>query len=200
MSEAETDVPGVPARNLMLEPRETHMEILDLSTRQVWQSLLPVSLEDCEAMELEAPFTKIGAGRAAMDAHGFRRSPGAGADGPMARREFAGRAFAFCAMPAEDRGQTGPAGPRQLLVDKHHSLLFRAGRSVDFLRLPDRSELVHVIAAEEGAPPLKIPEGWTRETVLLDADYVVQLPCPTTVFFFPNGDSFQGPVTGPASG
>ncbi len=28
----------------------------------------------------------------------------------------------------------------------------------------------------------------------LSDDWVVRLPTPTTVFFFPNGDSYQGPL------
>jgi hypothetical protein len=150
-------------------------------------------------MVLEAPLVKVGLGRAAMDAHWFRRSPGAPEDGAVELRELYGREFLFCAMPeVAGLGESvEPGGPRRLMVNKHHSLLYRAGRSLDFLRLPEGLELVHVIAADEGAPPLKLPEGWTRESVVLESDFVVHLPCPATVFFFPNGDSFQGPVERP---
>ena len=64
------------------------MEVMDLSTRQVWQSRLPVSPEEYEAMTLEPPFTNVGVGCEAMDAHWFRRSPGAAEDGPMDFRDF----------------------------------------------------------------------------------------------------------------
>lgn len=187
----------VPQQNFMEIPSEPHMEVLDVGSRQVWQSRHPVDRADYEAMSLEAPFIKVGLGRAAMDAHWFRRSPRATEDGPVEVRDFAGRAFAFCAMPEKDLGPTGDGGPRELFVDKHHSLLFRAGRAIDFLRLPDGDSLVHVIAARSGAEPLQLPERWVRETAELHDDLTVDLPCPTRVFFFPNGDSFQGPVAFP---
>lgn len=185
---------GVLVENVIAEPGGLHMELMDATTREVWQSRLSVRREDYGAMVPAVPFVKIGIGRIAADAHGFRRSPGAGEDGPMERRVLGGREFLYCAKPVEDLGQTGPDGPRQLRVEKHHSLLFRAGRSVEYLRLPDGTRLVHVIAAEAGAAPAKLPDGWKRETVELQSDLTVHLPCPATVFFFANGDSFQGPV------
>jgi len=194
-----SDLPGVPEPNVMVEPGELHMEVIDLGTRRVWQSLHPVGRDEYEAMHFEPPLVKVGLGRAAMDAHGFRRSPEADEDGPMERRALHGRVFVFCAMP-EGAGMASaaePGGPQQLMVNKHHSLLYRAGRSLDFMRLPDGQELVHVIAAEEGAPPPKLPEGWQRESVALAQDLLVELPCPTTVYFFPNGDSYQGPARRP---
>ena len=131
-----------------------------------------------------------------MDEHWFRRSPGAAEDGPVALREFGGHEFLHCANPVGNpmAEPIEPGGPRLLMVDKHHSLVFRAARSLGFMRSDEGIDLVHLVRAAEGAPPLKVPAGWTLETVELESDYVVHLPNPATVYFFPNGDSYQGPV------
>ena len=145
----------VSEQNLMLEPGGLHMEVMDLPTRRVWQSRRSLAREAYDAMELEPPLVKVGIGRGAMDEHWFRRSPGAPQDGQLACREIDGREFVLCAMPVGEASEA-PAGPehsRRLLVNKHHSLLFRAGRRVDYLRLPGGLELIHVIAAAPGARP-----------------------------------------------
>ena len=73
---------------------------------------------------------------------------------------------------------------------------FAAGREVPVLLRPDGERFVHVVEGGEGKPPLSLPEGWKLESVKLAEDWVLQLPTPTTVFFFPNGDSYQGPLAG----
>ena len=63
------------------------------------------------------------------------------------------------------------------------------------LRLPDGRRFVHVVEGGPDKPPLALPDGWQLETVVLASDWIVRLPTPATVFFFPNRDSYQGPVT-----
>jgi hypothetical protein len=143
-----------------------------------------------------------------MDAHYFRRSPGAEADGPVAERDVEGHLFIHCANPPKG-GPESPVGddPRLLRVDKHHSLIFEAGAEVDVIRLPDRRDFVQVIAATprgggllqpEAAPPsglgFRLPEGWTLRTEKLTVRTTIHLPHPTQAWFFENGASFQGPV------
>ena len=60
------------------------------------------------------------------------------------------------------------------------------------------ARFVHVIEGGEGKAPLAVPDGWTLESVALEEDWVLPLPNPTTVFFFRNGDSFQGPIEVPS--
>ena len=71
---------------------------------------------------------------------------------------------------------------------------FTAGRAIPVLVLPEGREYVHVIDGGSGEPALQLPEGWRLREVSLDKDWIVRLPRPATVFFFPRGDSFQGPI------
>jgi hypothetical protein len=113
----------------------------------------------------------------------------------MALREIGGRHFGLCARPASAPSQPeGPDGPRLVLVQKHHVIRFVAGREVPVLWRPDGERFVHVIQGGEGKSPLALPDGWKLESVKLAEDWVLALPTPTTVFFFPNGDSYQGPI------
>ena len=88
----------------------------------------------------------------------------------------------------------GPKGPRQVTVHKHHTLIYLAGRVLDWMRLPDGSEYVHVIDGGPDKDALVLPAGWTTRTEALTRELAIDLPCPGTVFFFANGDSFQGPI------
>ena len=187
----------IPPENSIVEAKNgLHMEILDTSTRQVWQALEPATREDYDALELEPPFIKVGIGSGAMDESYFRRSPGAAADGPMKTLELGGHTWSYCARPLEVAQPeliqpAGEPGPRRIRVDKHHSLVFHAGRSLQLIRIPDFTEYVHTIA---GNGPLQLPDGWTLREIEVREKLTVHLPAPATAFFFPNRDSFQGPV------
>ena len=192
-------IQDAPAGNFIQRPTELHMEILDTREQSAWQALAPADLETYQGLRPEPPFVKIGIGRGVMDEAWFRRSPGADSDGAMATREIDGHLFSFCARPAgPPQEPAGPAGPRLIEVVKHHTLVYRAGRSIDWLRLPDGSHYVHVIEGGPDKPPLVLPEGWAQHSVKLERELTVELPCPTTVMFFPNRDSFQGPVDPPS--
>ena len=80
------------------------------------------------------------------------------------------------------------------MVEKHHVIRFVAERRVSLLLHPSGEQYVHVIDRAAGQPPPALPTGWQLEEIALAEDWVVRLPTPTTVFFFPNGDSFQGPL------
>jgi hypothetical protein len=186
----------------MIGAREPRVEVLDPATQSVWQSIRPIAPDVWEAVELEPPWVTLrfgpGVPIGAMDEHWFDRSPGAEVDGPTDEQEIGGHRFAFCARPlTQPELPGGPEGPRQLLIDKHHGLLFHAGRRIEILTLPDGRHFVHTIEGGAGKPPLALPEGWHLGFVELVRDWVVRLPAPTTVFLFPNGDSFQGPVETP---
>jgi hypothetical protein len=179
----------------MISAQELHGEVLDPSTRNVWQTLEPITRDDYQALPLESGWLHVGIGRAAMDEHWFTRSPGKGEDGPMELLEIGGCHFGLCARPASTPSQpAGPDGPRMLLVDKHHVVCFLGGRQVNVLLDPDGNRFVHVIEGGEGKASLALPGGWKLECVELTEDWVLQLPTPATVFFFANGDSYQGPL------
>ena len=117
----------------------------------------------------------------------------------MEHREIGGRRFGLCARPASTPTQpAGPEGPRMLLVQKHHVIRFLSGRKVPVLLDPDGTRFVHVIEGVEGKASLAVPDGWMLEREELTEDGVLELPSPTTVLFFANGDSYQGPLETPS--
>jgi hypothetical protein len=179
--------------------------LLDLTTGTVWQSWQPIGYDAWDSLDLPPKLVKVGIGTGVMDAHYFRRSPGAEVDGPVAEREVAGHVFFHCANPPRG-GPEKPFGdePRLLRVDKHHSLIFEAGRDLEVIRLPDGRDYVQVIMAspagggimQSGAAPaeLPLPDGWVLRTEKITSPTTIHLPHPTEAWFFANGASFQGPV------
>ena len=207
MKDSADPIFDIPEHNILVDCQSPHAELLDLSTGTVWQSHRPISREAYEAMALPASFRKLGLGRGVMDAHYFRRSPGADTDGPVSKRDVDGHLFIHCANPPENGPESvAEEGPLLLRVDKHHTLIFEARREVDVMTLPDGREYVQVIAAaaeggsllqQTGAPAdgdLKLPRGWVLRTEKVAERTTVDLPNPTEAFFFANGASFQGPV------
>ncbi|MBW2498272.1 MAG: hypothetical protein JRF61_13430 [Deltaproteobacteria bacterium] len=202
---------AVPGRNQPVDCRQPHAELLDTRTGAVWQSLLPIDRDAYDALELPRRIVKVGLGTGVMDAHYFRRSPGAVEDGPVSEREIAGHLFIHCADAPEDGPET-PAGdnPTLLRVDKHHSLVFEAGREVDVIRPPDGRDYVQVIEAspqggsllqsssiqhgKSGSMRPDLPRGWKLRTERFGSRTTIHLPHPTQAWFFPNGASYQGPV------
>jgi hypothetical protein len=201
-----------PARPEHATPFEAidqpHAEVIDPTTREVWQSLAPCDAEALAGLDLPPPMRPLGVGCAAMDEHWFDRSPGAAEDGPMRLRTLDGLVFGHCARPASaPETPFGKAGPTRMRVDKHHALRFRAGRRVLVLRDPVGDHFVHVIAGlgtssigVHGTSPergFEVPERCRVTEIRLERDWVLRLPHPTEVFFFPSGDSFQGPIQKP---
>jgi hypothetical protein len=195
------EFPGVPDGNFPVDCASPHAEVLDTRTMEVWQSCLPITRADYEALELDAGYNRVGLGSGVMDRHYFRRSPGADRDGPVRLREFGGRKYLHCARPPQG-GPSFPAGrsgPALLLVDKHHTLIYEAGRSLNVLRTAEGRELVHVIRGDPDPDSLVLPKDWELRSLTTQSALVVHLPAPTTAFFFSNGASYQGPVVFQAS-
>lgn len=199
----------IPEINFIIDCHEPHAEVMELATKTVWQSRLPLSREQLDNLTLPPGFIGIGTGTAVMDAHFFRRSPGQVEDGAVTERDISGHQFIHCANPPAGGPETPvPEAPKLLAVDKHHTLIFMPGRDVDLLCLPDGSEYIQVITASpngggllqankesELTQNLVLPAEWKRRTVTITSRTTVHLPNPTQAWFFANGASFQGPVT-----
>ena len=188
-------MPAVPAGNYLVDCLAPHGELLDAATGTVWQCHLPIDYEDYDALELPNNLVKIGIGCGVMDAHYFRRSPGATEDGPVGEQVIAGRRWIHCANAPQD-GPEKPFndGPLKLMVDKHHSLLFAAGRTITILRSDQGEQFVQVIAARGGEALPPLPEGWSAQGYPTQGETLVDLPSPTVAWFFKDGSSFQGPI------
>lgn len=189
----------------MLDLTRARAEVIEPAMGRVWQSVEPCSAEEFAAIDLPDSLRRVGTGCGAMDEMWFDRSPGAGADGPMEERIIDGRRFAHCASPASAPSKPfGDAGPTEMSVGKFHALRFCAGRAVPVMRSPEGEFFVHVIDSQKGRSniglgtpsrgALVMPDECALGRVELDQDWILRLPNPTRVFFFPNGDSFQGPI------
>ena len=196
----------IPEINFILDCHEPHAEVMELTSKTVWQARLPMARETLENLSLPIGFISVGSGTAVMDAHYFRRSPGNAEDGPVSECDISGHQFIHCANPPALGAETPiPGGPQLLRVEKHHSLIFMPDRKVDVLCLPDGKEYIQVISASpEGGGLLQqesvsssdtvLPEGWHLRTVNFRTLTTIHLPNPTEVWFFANGASFQGVV------
>lgn len=179
-------------------------EIMELATRNVWLSHKPLTREQYEALKLPEGFIKSGIGCASMDLAYFRRSPNAKQDGPLDTMEVDGRLFVRVARPGQiESTQDGKAydGLMIMHVDKHHSLLFKAGRTIEVMSFADGRDYVPVMHDSAiGIPGAsrdnkrQLPEGWTVREIQLKHDLLVHLPTPTRAAFFLSAESFQGPV------
>ena len=194
--------------NVLVDCQELHAELLDIERNIVWQTHRPISREAYKALVLPEKLIKVGIGAGVMDEHYFRRSPGSGADGPVNELEIGGRLFIHCANPPKEGPETPMRdGPKLMRVDKHHSLVFEAGREIRVLQDENGNDFVQVISASPGgeglfqsspiAPGtagLPVPKGWSLRTEQVDARTTIHLPNPTEAWFFANGESYQGPV------
>ena len=196
---------AIPKQNYPIDCQQPHAELLDVESGTVWQSLLPMDRDTYRALALPETVLRIGLGQGVMDEHYFRQSPGAAAAGPVTQREIAGFQWIHCANPPADFADVLAAdGPARLLVDKHHSLVFAAGRDVTALRNPDGARYIQVIAPRRDSSPVAnaseepglagFPEGWTAVTVHFHTRTSVHLPNPTEAWFLSDGSSYQGPL------
>ena len=196
----------VPAETYLMDCQQPHAEVLEVATRTVWQSVEPMSREEFAQLALPEGMVPVGIGCGVMDAHYFRQSPGAEAPGPVRDRLIDGRRFIHCANPSA-AGPERPIrdGPARLMVDKHHTIIFEAGRELTIIRTETGSDFIQVISASpEGggllqenaveADDFALPSGWHLRLEPVAERTVIDLPNPTEAWFFANGSSFQGPV------
>jgi hypothetical protein len=169
------------------------MEIMETATRNVWLCHSPVTIERYRSIVLPEGFVASGVGRAVADVAYFRRSPGSGEDGPLETIDVDGLRFAFVARAGERENEITEA--MVLAVDKHHSMFYAAGRSIEILDFGDGTVATPAFGptgAEADDRPL--PNGWSIRTVTLGDDLVVEIPNPARVAFFPDGAGYHGPV------
>jgi hypothetical protein len=174
-----------------------YMEVTDRSAGLVWMSSMPVTAQQYEELEVEAPLTKTLFARGSMDAYSFLHSPGT-PDEPMRHREVAGLRFINVAAMGKVTPPSDPRGPLEAMVEKAHTLGFEAGRTLSILSLPD-GDYVGTLGEPDADDNIVLPDGGALKKVSLTSPLIVELPNPTRCFFWglSGGDlrSFQGPVT-----
>ncbi len=197
----------IPAENYLINCQQPHAEVLEVATRTVWQSVEPITAEEFAQLNLPDGIAPVGLGSGVMDAHYFRQSPGADESGPVRSRIIDGRRFIHCANPpAAGAEMPIPDGPARLMVDKHHTLIFEVGSELSVIRTETGAEYIQVISASpQGGGLLQdkvvepvafvLPKGWSLRTEPVTDTRFIDLPNPTECWFFPDGTSFQGPVS-----
>jgi hypothetical protein len=184
--------------NVLGDASLVHMEIMEPATRNVWLGTEPITREQYGDFDPGEGYVKSGAAEAPMDLVGFRRSPGAEADGPATRRQIAGRWFIHVAVPVwPPKRAHGLDGPMEVRVLKHQTVGFDSGRTLFVLRLPDGGEFIQQTGGRPDAEQMALPEGWSLRGVDLEEPITVEMQDegPLTLWFA-DMVSFQGPVEG----
>ena len=184
------------------------VEIAHPATMTVWLAQEEVTHARAAALSLPDGFVFSGIGRSVADLAYFSRSPGATADGPVDTVVVDGLRFSMVARPGlpEPAPEGSGGGLVVLPVEKHHRVVYSAGRTIeimnfgdgfDYVPLTSQARRVESDPARAARPfkPRVLPTGWSVRSVRLESDLIVDLPCPTrAAFFFGCGDSFQGPL------
>ena len=180
--------------NACVRPVEDRGEIADLERKEVWMSAEPNPRDWWETLEVAPPCRKAGYGHGTFDRAWFRRSPGMPEDGPAQRREFGGVSFIHVARIPDPPERPSERGPVRLLVDKHHSVVFEKGRKVSIATAAGGRHFVRLTENPVQHEPTPVPDGWSIREVVLDADWLVELPCPTETYWMDRAESYQGPI------
>ena len=185
----------VPAVNRVPHLRARMMEVMDNATGEVWLSLDEVTPAQAKALEIGPGMVKYGPAVSSMDLAWFDRSPGASADGPLTERVIGGLRFRLVAKPGKFAPLPGGPGV-EAMVDKHHCVVFSAGRELEFLISPEGYAFVEQVDALADSKPFECPPGFSLRRLTLRKPWVFRAPRPAKAyFFFPSLRSFQGPVT-----
>jgi len=186
----------VPGGYLVPGGRSLFMELQDLESMMQWMSAEPVTPEEYERLEPGEHYRKFGTAKASMDSAIFQCSPN-GEGKPVREAIVAGRRFINVAAAGEIHFAQEPDGFSTVEVNKTHVLGFAAGRTVKFMVLDDKW-FVETVGTPDNDSNLKLPQGATITSILLDEDWIVRLPTPTSTFWwFGQGRGFQGPINPP---
>jgi hypothetical protein len=184
----------VPEVNRVPHLRAKMMEVMDNATGEVWMSLDEVTPAQAKALEIGPRMVKYGPAVSSMDLAWFDRSPGASTDGPLAEREIGGLRFRLVAKPGKFTPLPGGSGV-EAMVDKHHCVVFAAGRDLEFLINPQGFAFVEQVDALADSKPIELPPGFSLRRLTLSKPWVLRAPRPAKAyFFFPSFRSFQGPI------
>lgn len=175
--------------------RGLRFELIETSTRRVVICQDEVAAEELRAFEAPDGFAHALAGAAVADQAFFSRSPGAEQDGPVEVVELGGRRFAFIARPVSI--ETRPSGAVDMVIDKHHSMLYRAGRTLDVLDLGDGTVATPAWAAPDPSGCVSdemLDDGRRLHRVRLTDDLLTTIPDPARVIVLDGAFGFHGPV------
>jgi len=186
---------NLPQSGAMIDGNGFFMEAMDPPTRQVWMTLSPGTHKEYADWDPKPEFQKLGCGKSAMDRAAFRHDP-TDIQQAIQTKTIDGYTCLQVAIPGEMTPPAEPGLPARISVNKGHTLGFRAGRRVKFMNMDD-DHYVETVGDNKADGALGLPPGATFSELKLVSHWVVELPCPTTAFFWFSEHgmrSFQGPV------
>ena len=186
---------GLTEAGHMISSGGLFMEAMDPNTKHVWMTTSPVTRKQFEDWSPEPSYQKTGYGRAAMDRAAFRHDP-SGPQHAIQTKTIDGYTCLHVAVPGDITPPAEPGMPAKISVTKAHTLGFKAGRRVKFMNIGDE-HYVETVGDGKGDNGLRLPPTATLSELTLTSHWIVELPCPTTTFFWFTEHgmrSFQGPV------
>ncbi len=186
---------SLPGTGKMVDGAGMFMECVDPATQKTWMTISPVTLADFKAWEPETPYLKTGVGKATMDMAAFRHDPSS-SDVPVQFQDIGGHRCIHVAKPAELGAPEHAGMPTRIMVIKGHTLGFEQGRRLKVMTLDD-AHYVEVVGEKHLDHEIRAPSGGVFSEIDIVAPWIVELPYPTTTFFWITSKgprSFQGPV------
>jgi len=170
-------------------------ELIEAETRRVFICQAEVTAEELEVFNPPDGYSQSLVGDARADMAYFARSPGADSDGPVEIAELGGRRFSYVARPAGL--ETLASGAIEMTIDKYHSVLYRAGRTIDVLDFGDGTVAVPAWGGRDPSVTLTdamLDPAWTLRSIRLAGDLLTTIPNPSRVIVLEGAFGFHGPV------
>ncbi len=163
----------------------------------VWRAI-DITEEAFNALELPEGWDKNQVRELNFDEGVFNRSPGASMDGPLVKEELFGFEWEHVATIQETGIALDSTGLLTAnIIDKYHEITFLANRTVGLIISPEGERYVLTTRAPgRSQEEATIPATWQKKDTLIQANWVIQLPRPTTNIRTDNQDSYQGPLAG----
>ncbi len=177
--------------------RGVRFELTEIETRRVFICQAEVTATELADFEPPDGFVHSLAGAARADMAFLARSPGAGRDGPVETVELGGRRFAYVARPIGS--DTLASGAVEWTIDKHHAMLYRAGRTLDVLDFGAGTVATPAWGSTDPSAALTdgmLDDSWTLRRVRLTDDLLTTIPNPARVIVLDRAFGFHGPVDG----
>ena len=172
-------------------------EVMEAETRRVFLCQGEVTAAEHTGFEPPDGFGHALVGAARADQAFFARSPGADVDGPVEAVELGGRRFSYVARPIGV--DTLASGAVEMMIDKHHSMLYRAGRTLELLDFGDGTVATPAWGSTDSSRELTtgmLDASWRLRRLRLADDLLTTIPNPARVIVLDQAFGFHGPVDG----
>jgi hypothetical protein len=170
-------------------------ELMEAETRRVFICQAEVSAAEHAGFKPPDGFGHALVGAARADQAFFARSPGADVDGPVEAVELGGRRFSYVARPIGiDRL---PSGAVEMTIDKHHAMLYRAGRTLELLDFGDGTVATPAWGSTDPSRVLTdgmLDASWRLRRARLVDDLLTTIPNPARVIVLDQAFGFHGPL------